>query len=44
VAEFGRQETGFIYATNKTNLPQISPERFTYIENVLPNWYVFRAM
>ena len=44
VAEFGRQETGFIYATNKTNLPQISPERFIYIENVLPNWYVFRAM
>jgi len=44
IAQFGRQEAGFIYSTNKAGLPQISPERFIYIDNVLPNWYVFRAM
>ena len=44
ITEFGRQEAGYIYCGNRANLPQISPDRFIYIENVLPNWYVFRAM
>ena len=44
ITEFGRKETGYIYCTNRANLPQISPERFIYLENVLPNWFVFRAM
>ena len=44
ITEFGSREAGYIYSASKTNLPQISPDRFIYIENVLPNWYVFRAL
>jgi hypothetical protein len=41
---FGRLEVGYIYCTNKSAIPKVSPERFIYIEEVLPNWYVYRAM
>ena len=39
-----RIEVGFIYSKNKSSLPQMSPGRFIYLEEVLPNWYVYRAM
>jgi len=44
VSELGSMEVGYIYAANKKDLPGISPGRFIYVEGVLPNWYVFRAM
>lgn len=42
--KFNRIEVGFIYSKNNSALPKISPGRYIYIEEVLPNWYVFRAM
>jgi hypothetical protein len=44
VGGFERIEVGFIYSKNNSVLPQMSPERFIYVEEVLPNWYVYRAM
>jgi len=44
VSGFERIEAGFIYTSNKAGVPQISPERFIVIEEVLPNWFVYRAM
>lgn len=41
---FDRLEIGYIYCKNKSVIPKISPERFIYIEEALPNWYVYRAM
>ncbi len=44
VGGFGRIEVGFIFSKNKSSVPKISPEQFIYIEEVLPNWYIYRAM
>jgi hypothetical protein len=44
VGGFGRTEVGFIHSSNKSSLPKISPGGFIYIEEVLPNWYTYRAM
>ncbi len=42
--KFNRIEVGFIYSKNNSALPKITPGRYIYIEEVLLNWYVFRAM
>ena len=44
IGGFDRIEVGYIFSKNKSFVPKISPERFIYIEEALPNWYVFRAM
>ncbi len=44
VGGFGRIEVGFLFSKNKSSIPKISPEQFIYIEEVLPNWYVYRAI
>ena len=44
VGGFDRIEVGYIFSKNKSSMPKISPERFIYIEEVLPNWYVYRAI
>jgi len=44
VGGFDRIEVGYIFRKNKSTMPKISPERFIYIEEVLPNWYVYRAI
>ncbi len=44
VGGFGRIEVGFIFSKNKSSVPKISPEQFIYIEEVLPNWYIYRAI
>ncbi len=44
VGVFDRIEVGYIFSKNKSAVPKISPERFIYIEEVLPNWYVYRAI
>jgi hypothetical protein len=44
VGGFDRIEVGYIFSKNKSSVPKISPNRFIYIEEVLPNWYVYRAI
>jgi len=44
VGGFDRIEVGYIFSKNKSSVPKISPKRFIYIEEVLPNWYVYRAI
>jgi hypothetical protein len=44
VGGFDRIEVGYIFCKNKSSVPKISPNRFIYIEEVLPNWYVYRAI
>jgi hypothetical protein len=44
ITGFERIEAGYIYSGTGLSLPTISPGRFIYIEEVLPNWYVYRAM
>ena len=44
VGILGRFKIGYIYSFNRSNLPSITPNRFIYIEEVLPKWFVYRAM
>jgi len=44
ISAFESTEVGYIYTENKSRLPKVSPNRFIYIEEVLPNWYVYRAI
>jgi hypothetical protein len=44
VGGFDRLEVGYIFSKNKSSVPKISLGRFIYIEEVLPNWYVYRAI
>ncbi len=44
IGGFDKIEVGYIFSKNKSAVPRISPEQFIYIEEVLPNWYVYRAM
>jgi hypothetical protein len=44
VSGFKRIECGYIYSLNSATVPKISPARFILIEEVLPNWFVYRAM
>lgn len=44
VGGLDRIEVGFIYAEKSSALPKMSPERFIYIEEILPNWYIYRAI
>ncbi|MCZ6703174.1 MAG: hypothetical protein O6940_09045 [Ignavibacteria bacterium] len=44
VGRVDRLEVGYIYLSNRSGLPSITPKRFIYIEEVLPKWFVYRAM
>jgi hypothetical protein len=44
VGRFDRIEVGYIFSKNKSSMPIISFGRFIYIEEVLPNYYVYRAI
>ena len=44
VGRLDRFEIGYIYSLKKSSLPSITPKRFIYIEEVLPKWFVYRAM
>jgi hypothetical protein len=41
---FERMEAGFIYATDSSSTPPMSSAEFIYIEQVLPDWYIYRIM
>jgi hypothetical protein len=44
INSFERMESGFIYATDSSNVPPMSSEEFIYIEQVLPDWFIYRIM
>jgi hypothetical protein len=44
INSFERMEAGFIYATDSSNVPPISSAEFIYIEQVLPDWFIYRIM
>ena len=44
VGRVDRLEIGYIYSSSKSALPSITPNRFIYIEEVLPKWFVYRTM
>jgi hypothetical protein len=44
LGSFGSIEVGFIYAKSGSVVPEISPNRFIYLEETLARWYVYRAM
>ncbi len=39
-----RMEAGFIYATENSTVPIMSPTEFVYLEQVLPGWFIYRIM
>jgi hypothetical protein len=44
ISSFDRMETGFIYATDTSELPSISPMEYIYVEEILPGWFIYRIM
>jgi predicted PolB exonuclease-like 3'-5' exonuclease len=44
ITSVGRIESGFIYATDSAKLPEISSERFVFVEEVLEGWFVYRII
>ena len=44
IGAFENKEMGYFYSNESSSLPKISPERFIYIEEVLPKWFVYRII
>jgi hypothetical protein len=44
IGRLDRFEIGYIFSANKSTLPSITPQRFIYIEEILPKWFVYRVM
>jgi len=44
ILKFETMETGFIQAANSVLLPEISVEKYIYIDEVSPGWFIYRAM
>lgn len=44
ILQFKNMEAGFIHAADSAFLPAISLDEFIYIEEVVPEWFVFRVM
>jgi hypothetical protein len=44
IGKIDRFEIGYIFSPNKSALPGITPQRFIYIEEILPKWFVYRVM
>ena len=44
IGAFDKTEMGFFYSGESSSLPEISPNQFIYIEEILPKWYIFRAI
>ena len=44
INSFERMEAGFIYATDSSSVPPMSSAEFIYIEQVLPDWFIYRIM
>ena len=44
VGAFNKTEMGYFYSGESSSLPEISPDRFIYIEEILPKWYLYRII
>ena len=44
VGAFDKTEMGYFYSGESSSLPEISPDRFIYIEEILPKWYLYRII
>ncbi len=44
INSFERIEAGFVYATENSIIPIMSPSEFIYVEQVLPGWFIYRIM
>ncbi len=34
---------GFMYTTSKNKTPRMSPDEYYYVEQIIPNWYIFKT-
>ena len=44
VGAFDKKEMGYFYSGESSSLPEISPDRFIFIEKILPKWYLYRII
>jgi hypothetical protein len=44
IGAFDKTEMGYFYRGKSSLLPEISPNRFIYIEEILPKWYIYRII
>jgi hypothetical protein len=44
IGAFDKTEMGYFYSGENSSLPEISPNRFIYIEEILPKWYIYRII
>jgi len=44
IGAFDKTEMGYFYSGESSSLPKISPNRFIYIEEILPKWYLYRII
>lgn len=44
IGAFDKTELGYFYTGESSSLPEISPNRFIYIEEILPKWYIYRII
>jgi hypothetical protein len=44
ILKFESMESGFIQSANSVLLPEISVEKYIYIDEISPGWYIYRVM
>jgi hypothetical protein len=44
VGAFDNTEMGYFYSGESFSLPEISPNQFIYIEEILPKWFLYRII
>jgi hypothetical protein len=44
IGAFDKMEMGYFYSGENSSLPEISPNQFIYIEEILPKWYIYRII
>jgi len=44
VGAFDKTEIGYFYSGENSLIPEISPNRFILIEEILPKWYIYRII
>ncbi|NNG26531.1 MAG: hypothetical protein HKM87_03330 [Ignavibacteriaceae bacterium] len=44
IGAFDKTEMGYFYSGESSSLPKISPNRFIYIEEILPKWYIYKII
>ena len=44
ILAFEKMEAGFLYSSESSKLPEVSPNHFICIEEVLPGWFIYRII